>query len=87
MMKKKKFINTCDALLHAIYGGETFGLTCGEFSICEKPVITFGGSREREHLLILKDKVITYNNSNEILNILNTFKKHDMKNNVCDDFF
>jgi glycosyltransferase involved in cell wall biosynthesis len=54
MIYKRKFINSCDALIHARYQGETFGLTCGEFAICEKPVITFGKSRENEHLLILK---------------------------------
>ena len=60
MLYKRKFINTCDALIHARERGETFGLTCGEFAICKKPVITWGGSREREHLLILKDKAVIY---------------------------
>lgn len=55
--------------------GETFGLTCGEFSICKKPVITYGGSVEREHLLILKDKAVIYNTPEQILNILQTFTK------------
>jgi hypothetical protein len=56
--------------------GETFGLTCGEFSICQKPVITWNGSREREHLLILKDKAVTYNTPDELYNILKTFTKN-----------
>lgn len=30
---KTKFINTCDAMIHGRYHGETFGLACGEFSI------------------------------------------------------
>ena len=83
MVYKRKFINTCDALIHARDRGETFGLTCGEFAICEKPVITWGQSYENEHLLILKEKAVVYNSPQELYNILNTFKKdkYDMNNN------
>lgn len=75
MVYKRKFINTCDSLIHARDRGETFGLTCGEFAICKKPVITWGGSREREHLLILKEKAVIYNNKEDLFSILNTFTK------------
>lgn len=51
MYIKKKFINTTDALLHAREGGETFGLTCGEFAVCLKPVITYNQSREKKSYL------------------------------------
>jgi hypothetical protein len=83
MIYKRKFVNTCDALLHARDRGETFGLTCGEFAICEKPVITYGNSAENEHLLILKDKAVIYNSLQEVYDILNTFTKdkYDVKNN------
>lgn len=72
---KRKFINTCDALIHARIGGETFGLTCGEFAICKKPVITWGGSIENEHLLILKEKAVIYNTPEDLKTILETFTK------------
>ena len=72
---KRKFINTCDALIHARKRGETFGLTCGEFAICKKPVITWGGSPEKEHLLILKEKAVIYNNATDLLRIMETFHK------------
>jgi hypothetical protein len=39
--KKVAFINTCEAMLHARKDGETFGLAVGEFSIKNKPVITW----------------------------------------------
>lgn len=83
MIYKRKFINTCDALIHARDRGETFGLTCGEFAICKKPVITWGGSREREHLIILKDKAVIYNNQEELHNIFETFtkSKYDVSEN------
>jgi hypothetical protein len=76
MYFKRKFINTCDALLHARNRGETFGLTCGEFAICKKPVITCVNARENEHLLILKDKAILYKNPHDLYNIINTFTKN-----------
>ena len=83
MEEKRKFINTSDALLHARKGGETFGLTCGEFAIEMKPVITWGGSIERNHIDILKEKVIIYNNEADLYDILNNFhrEKYNMYNN------
>jgi hypothetical protein len=83
MIHKRKFINTCDALIHARDRGETFGLTCGEFAICKKPVITYGVAKENEHLLILKDKAVIYNNEQELFDIMNTFHKdkYDMTDN------
>jgi hypothetical protein len=83
MVYKRKFINTCDALLHARDRGETFGLTCGEFAICEKPVITYGRAKENEHLLILKEKAVVYNSAFDLYNILNTFTKgkYNVENN------
>jgi glycosyltransferase involved in cell wall biosynthesis len=88
MIYKRQFINTCDALIHARSRGETFGLTCGEFAICEKPVITYGSSPETEHLIILKDKAVIYNNGIELTNIFTTFtkNKYDMKNNGYMDY-
>lgn len=83
MTYKRIFINSCDALIHARMQGETFGLTCGEFAICEKPVITYGNSCEKEHLSVLKKHAIIYNNESELYTILNGFtkEKYDMKNN------
>jgi hypothetical protein len=77
------FINSCDALIHARDRGETFGLTCGEFAICKKPVITYGLAPENEHLLILKEKAVIYNNEKELFDIINTFdkNKYDMNDN------
>jgi|TARA_R110002074_G_scaffold38935_1_gene105092 hypothetical protein len=78
--EKVKFINTCDAMIHARSGGETFGLACAEFSILNKPVIT-ARCGEREHLDILGSKGIYYNNTNELYDIFDNFTK---KNNNCD---
>jgi hypothetical protein len=80
---KRKFINTSDALLHARRSGETFGLTCGEFAMALKPVITYEGSKERNHITILKDKAILYSNYDSVYKILYEFKSNmiNMDNN------
>ena len=65
---KVKFINTCDAMIHARIEGETFGLSIAEFSIKNKPVITCE-SGDLGHILILEDKCVKYKTKNDIINI------------------
>lgn len=74
MEYKTRFINTCDAMIHARHEGESFGLSCGEFSIRNKPIITWNGSIERNHIYILQDKGIYYTNQEDLYNILINFK-------------
>jgi hypothetical protein len=76
LLRKSKFINTCNAMLHARVGGETFGLACAEFSQKNKPVITYGLSGERSHLEILGEKAIQYNNRETLYDILNNLNEH-----------
>jgi glycosyltransferase involved in cell wall biosynthesis len=49
-VEKRRFINTCDAMLHARMRGETFGLSVGEFGICGKPIFSYKLSPERAHI-------------------------------------
>jgi hypothetical protein len=72
---KVNFINTCDAMIHARTRGETFGLAIAEFSIKNKPIITYSNSIEQSHLHILKDCAITYNDYNSFYNIIMNFQK------------
>jgi hypothetical protein len=76
MEYKRKFINTSDAMIHARSQGESFGITCGEFAIEKKPVITWDGSRERNHINILGSKAILYSDYDSVYKILNEFKKN-----------
>ena len=71
---KTKFINTCDAMLHVRYIGESFGLACGEFSIRNKPIITWLNSKERNHIEVLGEKGIYYQTPDDLFNILLNFK-------------
>ena len=77
---KAEFIDTCDAMLHARRGGETFGCAVAEFSIQNKPVVTYGLSGERSHIEILGDRGIYFNGYEDLLDIVNNLKsyvKHD----------
>jgi len=65
---KTAFINTCDAMIHARLQGETFGLSVAEFSVLNKPVITYADSYELEHIEILGERAILYRNSDELKN-------------------
>jgi len=71
---KTRFINTCDAMIHARSEGETFGLSVAEFSIKNKPIITFPGV-DTEHVKILGDKAIQYNSVDELLDVLLNIRK------------
>ncbi len=70
---KIKFINSCDAMIHARKEGETFGLAVAEFSSLNKPIITsvYG---DVEHLLILNNKGIIYANDLHLVHIFKNFK-------------
>jgi hypothetical protein len=70
---KVRFINTCDALLHARQLGESFGLTCAEFSSLGKPVITWFLSKERNHIMTLGARGIYYQDYEEIMTVLKYF--------------
>lgn len=85
---KRKFINTCNALLHAQSLGDSFGLTIGEFSVCNKPIIVWNGGRCQEHLILLGEKAIKYRNMDDLYQILTTFNPStlDINWNVYQDY-
>jgi hypothetical protein len=68
--RKSQFINTCDGMIHARGIGETFGLACGEFSMKNKPVITYFMSPQRSHIEILGDQGIFYKGPRDLKQIL-----------------
>jgi hypothetical protein len=70
---KSSFINTCDAMLHARGIGESFGIACGEFSVHNKPVITYALSPQRNHLEVLGNKGILYKGPRDLQKILLEF--------------
>lgn len=75
---KEKFINTCDAFLHARDYGETFGLSVLEFAAKNKQIISYDNEElqnthplgGRNHFLYLKDNCFKYQNKEALYNVL-----------------
>jgi hypothetical protein len=85
-VEKGKFLATCDAMLHARWHGETFGLAVGEFAVLGKPVITFAGSRERAHIEMLGGQSLQYRHADELIKILMDFRPHRTQGTEYDRF-
>lgn len=76
--KKSNFINSCNCMLHARQRGESFGLSIAEFLALNKPVLSWNGGHDKNHLDMLKDSGTLYNNEddlNYILHNLGDFKQ------------
>lgn len=88
IQQKIGFINTCNACIHARNGGESFGLTVGEFSSLGKPIITTSYCKnslcDEAHLDILGEKAIIYNDYESLLYILTNFKDVIKSKNITD---
>lgn len=68
--EKVKFINTCDAMIHARHKGESFGLAIGEFSTKNKPVLTCRNAVDKAHFDLLGSCGIYYSNQSELFDLL-----------------
>ena len=78
--EKNRFISTCDAHIECGTLGHTFGLAIGEFSINNKPIITYGEwTWNNAHKEILGDKAIYFTDSDNFYSILTTFNPEDYK--------
>ena len=78
--QKVKFINTCDAMLHARSLGESFGLSCAEFAIKNKPILTYGYCRQRAHFEICKNNIIPYYSYKDLNTKILNFNKNKKYN-------
>jgi len=72
---KSQFIHSCDAMIHARGIGESFGLACGEFSVHNKPVITYALSPQRNHIEALGGKAILYKGAQDLRKIFLNFDR------------
>jgi len=79
---KKKFLNSCDAMLHGRSLGESFGLSCAEFAHLKKPIISYKFNRHRSHLYHLTNKnYLEYSNRGNLFYILSNFDRNKRKKN------
>ena len=70
-IRKRAFINTCDAMIHGRQRGETLGLACLEFASTGRKVLTYSGSPELAHLGNLGEAGLQYANETELRELLN----------------
>jgi len=83
--EKVKFINTCDAMLHARDYGETFGLSVLEFASKNKQIISYDNEEMqinhplggRNHFLFLKNNCFKYHNEMTLDKILLNINKNN----------
>ena len=69
-LRKRAFLNTCDAMIHGRERGETLGLACMEFAAKGKKVLTYVGSPEQAHLGLLGNAAMAYADKNELVELL-----------------
>ena len=78
---KSKFINTCDCCLEAQSLGQSFGLSLSDFSVNNKPIITYGGIVLNDNYKkILGNKAMYYYDEKGLIEILKKFNKEDYQN-------
>ena len=76
---KKKFINSCDAMIYARSLGESFGLSCGEFALENKKIISYKFNRHRSHYYNIPSKYfIEYSSYKSLIKIILNFKKNSL---------
>lgn len=78
IVEKYRFINTCDAMLHARYEGEIFSIALGEFSVNNKPIISYSYPADTGHFHVFGEKIIKYSNESEFYDILSNFNREYM---------
>jgi len=84
MAQKVRVIHTCDAMLHGRKLGESFGLACGEFSICNKPVITYRHGKHTHHIDVLGPKGFYYDDAASLVRILMQMDRSDLRTHHWD---
>ena len=87
---KEEFINSCDAGIEASTLGHTFGLSCAEFSVNNKPMLIYNGNVwNNAHIKIMGDKGIYFKTKEDLLFLIQIIsgKKYDKKDlNAYRDF-
>lgn len=82
LQNKSNFINTCDYMIHGRNMGESFGLAIGEFLFHDKPVISWKGGNDRNHIEMLGDRGIWYHDESTLFDIFKSLKIHNYTTDV-----
>tara|TARA_B110000259_G_C14030145_1_gene406325 strand:+ start:285 stop:3323 length:3039 start_codon:yes stop_codon:yes gene_type:complete len=82
LLEKSKFVNSCDAMIHARSIGESFGMAISEFTTLQKPIITWAhkgspnSNEDLHHINVLGDTGIYYEDEEDLYNIFINFDKY-----------
>jgi hypothetical protein len=72
----RRFVNTCDYMIHAHTLGEGFGLAVAEFAFVGAPVLTFLGSPRMAHLDLLSEGLLLgYTDYEDVMGYLTTLDR------------
>lgn len=77
LQNKSDYINTCDYMLHARHRGESFGLAISEFLFHDKPVISWKNGLDRNHIEMMQDRGIWYDNQEQLNGLLLNLNKNN----------
>lgn len=86
MAFKARFVDTCDAMLHARALGESFGLACGEFSVRNKRVIAYAHSKHRHHIEVLGDAALLYHDAPSLLALIRQLDTDSLRSGHWDRY-
>ena len=84
---KKEFLNTCDAMIYGRSQGESFGMSCGEFAILNKLIISYKFNKHRSHIDYLhKEYYVEYSSKKKLIEIIDKFKKKSLPLNKKNEY-
>ncbi len=84
---KKEFLNTCDAMIYGRSQGESFGMSCAEFAILKKLIISYKFNRHRSHIDYLdKEYYAEYSSKKKLIKILKNYKKKSLPLNKKNNY-
>jgi len=86
VIQKTRFIDTCDVMLHARLLGESFGLACGEFSVRNKPVLTYAYCKHTHHHDVLGNKGFYYRDTETLATMIQTWDRQQMQSRSWDRY-
>ena len=72
-------------MLHARQHGESFGLAISEFLFHDKPVISWSDGLDKNHIRILGNKGLWYQDKTTLLNLLSTLNKSNAQAGIYKD--
>lgn len=84
--EKRRFLNTCDVMLHGRSEGESSSLACAEFSILNKPVITTttGDLAHIEYLTRDGNACFVYTSAEQLEQFLHTLSSNQGRQYIAD---